>query len=151
MSQRVNNEVKLIFLLVPTQQSAKPTSIMATRKKSGAPDGKHYESADTINKFEHVRLWLLKNCKKVSVCSCICSAQTGNLRKPRIALRKLGIPTLPRKAWIAPIDDPKIRDVCGQPPQMQPRLVTKQKLVLYDRVYNGRGGSAARTGVREGL
>ena len=71
MSQRVNNEVKLIFLLVPTQQSAKPTSIMATRKKSGAPDGKHYESADTINKFEHVRLWLLKNCKKVSVCSCI--------------------------------------------------------------------------------
>lgn len=38
---------------------------MATRKKSGAPDGKHYESPDTIAKFEPVRQWLLKNCKKV--------------------------------------------------------------------------------------
>ena len=33
--------------------------------------------------------------------TCMCSAQTGNLRKPRIALRKLGIPALPRKAEIS--------------------------------------------------
>ena len=33
-----------------------------------------------------------------------CSAQTGNLRKPRIALRKSGIPGLPGKPGIAPID-----------------------------------------------
>ena len=32
----------------------------------------------------------------------ICSAQTGNLRKPRIALRKPGIPGLANKPGIGP-------------------------------------------------
>ena len=40
--------------------------------------------------------------RELSIYVPMCSAQTGNLRKPRIALRKLGIPTLPRKAGIAP-------------------------------------------------
>lgn len=40
---------------------------MALRKKNGGPDGKYYESSDTIAKFEPVRQWLVKNCKKVSV------------------------------------------------------------------------------------
>ncbi len=39
---------------------------MANRKKSGAPDTKHFEQSDTIAKFEPVRHWLIKNCKKVS-------------------------------------------------------------------------------------
>ena len=38
---------------------------MAVRKKSGAPDPKYFESSDTIAKFEPVRQWLLKNCRKV--------------------------------------------------------------------------------------
>ena len=40
---------------------------MALRKKNGGPDGKYYESSDTIAKFEPVRQWLVKNCKKVSI------------------------------------------------------------------------------------
>ena len=39
---------------------------MASRKKSGAPDPKYFELADTIGKFDPVRQWLIKNCKKVS-------------------------------------------------------------------------------------
>ena len=38
---------------------------MAVRKKSGAPDPKYFESSDTIAKFEPVKQWLLKNCRKV--------------------------------------------------------------------------------------
>ena len=38
---------------------------MATRKKNGAPDSKHYEAPDTIAKFEPVKQWLVKNCRKV--------------------------------------------------------------------------------------
>lgn len=38
---------------------------MSLKKKTGGPDGKYYESNDTIAKFELVRLWLLKNHKKV--------------------------------------------------------------------------------------
>lgn len=41
---------------------------MAVRKKSGAPDGKHYESNDTIAKFEPVKQWLIKNYRKVQLC-----------------------------------------------------------------------------------
>ena len=43
-------------------------------------------------------------------------------------------------------------DVCGQPPQMQPRLVTLTRTeARYCTiwVYNGRGGAAARAGVRD--
>jgi len=39
---------------------------MAVRKKSGAPDPKYFESSDTVSKFEPVRQWLVKNCRKVS-------------------------------------------------------------------------------------
>ena len=39
---------------------------MATKKKSGAPDPKFFESSDTISKFDPVRQWLIKNFKKVS-------------------------------------------------------------------------------------
>ena len=38
---------------------------MATRKKNGAPDSKHYEAPDIIAKFEPVKQWLVKNCRKV--------------------------------------------------------------------------------------
>ena len=38
---------------------------MTTKKKSGAPDPKYFESADTIGKFDPVRQWLIKNFKKV--------------------------------------------------------------------------------------
>ena len=38
---------------------------MVTRKKNGAPDSKHYEAPETIAKFEPVKQWLLKNCRKV--------------------------------------------------------------------------------------
>lgn len=37
---------------------------MTTKKKSGAPDPKYFESADTIGKFDPVRQWLIKNFKK---------------------------------------------------------------------------------------
>jgi len=37
---------------------------MAVRKKSGAPDPKYFESSDTVSKFEPVRQWLVKNCRK---------------------------------------------------------------------------------------
>ena len=43
----------------------KEEKVMAVRKKSGAPDPKYFESSDTIAKFEPVRQWLLKNCRKV--------------------------------------------------------------------------------------
>ena len=38
---------------------------MTTKKKSGAPDPKLFESTDTISKFDPVRQWLIKNFKKV--------------------------------------------------------------------------------------
>ena len=41
--------------------------MMSIRKKSGGPDGKYYESSETIAKFESVRQWLMKNCKKVGI------------------------------------------------------------------------------------
>ena len=40
--------------------------MMAVRKKDGGPDQKHYELPETIAKFDAVRLWLVKNAKKVS-------------------------------------------------------------------------------------
>lgn len=36
------------------------------RKKTGAPDPKHYDSNEVVAKFDPVRQWLNKNCKKVS-------------------------------------------------------------------------------------
>lgn len=38
---------------------------MAARKKDGAPDWKYYENAETVALFEPVKLYLLKNYKKV--------------------------------------------------------------------------------------
>lgn len=40
---------------------------MGSKKKTGGPDGKYYESNETIAKFEAVKQWLLKNSKKVRV------------------------------------------------------------------------------------
>lgn len=40
---------------------------MSIRKSTGGPDGKYYESSETIAKFETVRQWLVKNCKKVGI------------------------------------------------------------------------------------
>ena len=40
---------------------------MVTRKKNGAPDSKHFEAPETAAKFEPVKQWLLKNCRKVSL------------------------------------------------------------------------------------
>lgn len=40
---------------------------MSSRRKTGGPDGKYYESNETIAKFETIRLWLLKNYKKVCI------------------------------------------------------------------------------------
>lgn len=40
---------------------------MVTRKKNGAPDSKHFEAPETVAKFEPVKQWLLKNCRKVSL------------------------------------------------------------------------------------
>ncbi|CAI8054691.1 SWI/SNF complex subunit SMARCC2 [Geodia barretti] len=37
---------------------------MVTRKKNGAPDSKHFEAPETVAKFEPVKQWLLKNCRK---------------------------------------------------------------------------------------
>lgn len=39
--------------------------IMSARKNTGGPDGKYYESSETISKMENVKQWLLRNCKKV--------------------------------------------------------------------------------------
>ena len=39
---------------------------MAVRKKDGGTNWKYYESQDTIDLFESVRQYLLKNHKKVS-------------------------------------------------------------------------------------
>ena len=44
---------------------------MVTRKKNGAPDPKQYEAAETIAKFEPVKQWLVKNCRKVCGKNCI--------------------------------------------------------------------------------
>jgi SWI/SNF related-matrix-associated actin-dependent regulator of chromatin subfamily C len=38
---------------------------MLGRKRNGAPDAKYYDTNETIAKFDSVRQWLLKNCKKV--------------------------------------------------------------------------------------
>ena len=40
---------------------------MVTRKKNGAPDSKHFEAPETVAKFEPVKQWLLKNCRKVGL------------------------------------------------------------------------------------
>jgi len=40
-------------------------AITLPRKRNGAPDTKYYELNETVAKFESVRQWLLKNCKKV--------------------------------------------------------------------------------------
>lgn len=39
---------------------------MLSRKKNGAPDAKYFDTNETVAKFDSVRQWLLKNCKKVS-------------------------------------------------------------------------------------
>ncbi len=39
---------------------------MLGRKKNGAPDAKYYDTNEMVAKFDTVRQWLLKNCKKVS-------------------------------------------------------------------------------------
>ena len=39
---------------------------MAARKKDGGPDWKYYESPETVNLFEPIKQYLLKNYKKVS-------------------------------------------------------------------------------------
>lgn len=36
-------------------------------KKDGGPNLKFYESTETVQLFEVVKTWLIKNCKKVSV------------------------------------------------------------------------------------
>lgn len=43
------------------------TTVMALsgRKRNGAPDAKYYDMNETVAKFDTVRQWLLKNCKKV--------------------------------------------------------------------------------------
>ena len=41
-------------------------AVTMSRKKSGAPDAKYYEMNETVTKFDSIRQWLLKNCKKVS-------------------------------------------------------------------------------------
>ena len=56
---------------------------MVTRKKSGAPDSKHFEAPETAAKFEPVKQWLLKNCRKVRS-SCRLSTRKG---KERLTLR----------------------------------------------------------------
>ena len=38
---------------------------MVTRKKNGSPDSKHFEAPDIIAKFEPVKQWLVRNCRKV--------------------------------------------------------------------------------------
>jgi hypothetical protein len=38
---------------------------MAVRKKDGGPDQKYYELPETIARFDAVRLWLVRNAKKV--------------------------------------------------------------------------------------
>lgn len=38
-------------------------------KKDGSPNSKFFESPETITLFDVVRLWLLKNCKKVGKAS----------------------------------------------------------------------------------
>lgn len=40
---------------------------MLGRKRNGAPDAKYYDTNETVAKFDSVRQWLLKNCKKVSL------------------------------------------------------------------------------------
>lgn len=35
------------------------------RKRNGAPDAKYWDTNETVAKFDSVRQWLLKNCKKV--------------------------------------------------------------------------------------
>ena len=44
-----------IILIIAT------TNMAALRRRSGAPDVKFYEQADTIAQFEPIRLWLLQN------------------------------------------------------------------------------------------
>ena len=34
------------------------------RKKDGGPNHKFFESSETVNQFETIRVWLTKNCKK---------------------------------------------------------------------------------------
>ena len=41
-------------------------AVQLIRKKTGAPDPKHYDSNEVVAKFDPVRQWLNKNCKKVS-------------------------------------------------------------------------------------
>ena len=36
------------------------------RKRNGAPDAKYWDANETVAKFDSVRQWLLKNCKKVN-------------------------------------------------------------------------------------
>lgn len=43
---------------------------MSGRKRNGAPDAKYYDANETVAKFDNVRQWLLKNCKKVRSCFC---------------------------------------------------------------------------------
>lgn len=38
---------------------------MLARKKTGSPDPKYYDTNEVVAKFDSVRQWLLKNCKKV--------------------------------------------------------------------------------------
>ena len=56
---------RIIVLAVTSSVLKREKQEMAVRKKSGAPDPKYFESSDTIAKFEPVRQWLLKNCRKV--------------------------------------------------------------------------------------
>lgn len=39
---------------------------MSGRKKTGAPDAKYFDASETVARFDSVKQWLLKNCKKVS-------------------------------------------------------------------------------------
>ena len=62
---------------------------MVTRKKNGAPDSKHFEAPETVAKFEPVKQWLLKNCRKVSSSTFLGGAR--GREKKTLAHRAAGI------------------------------------------------------------
>ena len=55
-----------VFFVFPSiasiEKSRKKMNIV--RKKDGGPNHKFFESSETVNQFETIRVWLTKNCKK---------------------------------------------------------------------------------------
>ena len=75
---------------------------MVTRKKNGAPDSKHFEAPETVAKFEPVKQWLLKNCRKVSSSTFLGGAR-GREKKTlahRAAGRKIARAVIPYNAHL---------------------------------------------------